>query len=624
MGAVIGNRPMKKILSNSSFALKVAILPLAVLALQTQISYAADGVELTDNGLELTVTANRRVTDIDKTLASVTVITRKKIEESQTQDIVDLLRQQRGISISRTGGVGSQTSVFMRGTESDHVLVLLDGVRIASNTTGFDWSQLPIDQVDRIEIVRGPRAALYGSDAIGGVIEISTRKDARSYASVTIGRYDTKKVSAGLSSADENSRFSLNVSKETSDGFSATNSNAPSYAFDADKDAHTKTAVNLSFSEQLNDKIKVGLDLFKGDNDIDFDIGSSETSLETISSYLESELTDKWSQKLQLSHAKNQIVSTSSFSEFSTQRKEFNWQNNFSVSNDTSIIGGVNYRKESGKTASISSGSISNKAIYANVNKNNGTLSLDLSARYDDHSRAGEKVTGQFAVGYNLSSATTLYINYGTAFRAPNINDLYTPGADYDGDGINEYAGNLNLKPETSETAEIGFKTLLSENHRVEASIFRTNIKNLINNGGADVFYQSINVDKAKLKGLELGYAGNNEKLDWGVDLSLLRTENEATGKRLLRRPDHKIGLNLAYKINNNTRLGMDASYVGSRSDVSTEVDSYSLVNLSANHKLGKRASLGLRIENVTNEDYEVVSGYNTPKRGAYLTFTYK
>ncbi|MCF6189020.1 MAG: TonB-dependent receptor [Cocleimonas sp.] len=608
-------------MKNKLFATSVAataITPVILFFsfLTTQHTFA-DTVKVDDDGgLQLSITANRRAQSIDKTLASVTVITRKDIENTRTQDIVDLLRQQRGISIARTGGVGSQTSVFIRGTESDHVLVLLDGVRIASATTGFDWSQIPLDQVERIEIVRGPRAALYGSDAIGGVIEITTRKNTRPYLSMTAGKYGTRKVSAGFSDGDEKSRVSLNVSSEKSDGFSATNPDAGQYSYDPDKDAHRKGSLSLSFSRQLTNKTKAGIELFQSNNDIDFDIGSSDVELATVNTYVESNVTDKWSHKLNVSYAKNEVLSTSIFSEFTTGRRELNWQNNIALANSVSLILGANYREESGKTGSISTEEINNKAVYANVNKKKGALNLDLTVRHDKHSQAGNRTTGQVASGYDLSTKTTAYASYGTAFRAPNINDLYYPGF------FGSYAGNPNLKPETSKTFEVGLKSRITDNQYLEGSLFHTKISNLISNSGANS--QAINIDKATLKGLELGYSGKSNKLSWGADLTLLRTKNDVTKKRLLRRPNHKVTLNLGYDVSEKTRLGMDASFVGSREDFGAKLDDYSLLNLSLNQKLTKRASLGLRLENVTNEDYELAYGYNTPKRGAYLTFSYK
>jgi len=605
-------------MNKTSFALKLAI-PLAIFSLQTQAVQAADGVELTDSGLELTVTANRRIQAIDKTLASVTVITRKQIEETQTQDIVDLLRQQRGISVARSGGPGSQTSLFVRGAESDQVLVLLDGVRISSSTTGFDWSQLPIDQIDRIEIVRGPRAALYGSDAIGGVVEITTRKNTSPYISATVGKYNTRKLSTGFSARNEKINVSMNLSSEKSDGFSSQNVNG--FGFEADDDAYEKTSVSFAVGAQLTAKHKVGIQLFQSTGFVEFDSVSaafpafsiidanSSTELRTIEASLNSIIAENWSQKISVSNTDNE------FRGFSTKRDEVNWQNNITLSDNSSLLFGANYRDESGETSSVPTNSVTNKALYVNYNTNIAALNLDASLRHDDHSRAGSKMTGQAAIGYELTKNNNVFMSYGTGFRAPNINDLYYPD-------FGSYAGNPDLKPETSKSFEVGIKSQISDNNRLEMSLFHTKVSGLINNSGVN--NQAINIDKATLKGLELGYKGKFKKIDFGLDYTLLRTQNDETGKRLLRRPDRKVNLNLAYSVSNKTRLGMDASIVSSRSDFGAELDGFSVVNLSVNHKLTKRANIGLRLENVTDEEYEYASGFNTSGRGAYLTLSYK
>ena len=578
----------------------------------------ADTVEVGDEGgLQLSITANRRAQTIDKTLASVTVITRKDIERIQAHDIVDVLRLQRGISISRNGGSGSSTSVFIRGSESDQVLVIMDGVRVSSATTGaFNWGGISLAQIERIEIVRGPRAALYGSDAIGGVIEITTRKDFSPYVSLGYGKYATKKLSAGFSGDFNKNHVAINISGEKSDGFSATNEKAGKYTFNPDKDPHDKKGVSLSLSRQFNDRIKAGINLTKNENKVDYDQGDTDSNLETISLFMNSDISERWRHEVRASHTKNDSLSTSSYgkSHFNTRRKELNVQHNYSVSNNTSFIIGGNYRESKGISKGYNK-KVDNKALYGNINNKKGALNLDLSVRHDKHSKAGSKTTGQIAAGYDLSPKTTAYTSYGTAFKAPNINELYYPGF------LGSYAGNPNLKPETSKTFEVGIKTQISESQRLEISLFKTDVKNLISYTGKNK--QAINNSKVKIKGLEVGYAANFDKLDLGLDLSLLKARDD-NDKQLIRRPKSKVTLNLGYAISDKTRLGLDASIVSSRLDRGDKtLDKYALVNLSLNQKVAKHTNVGLRLENVTKESYELAHGYNTPERGAYLTLTY-
>ena len=600
-----------------------AALPVIFLSSYSASVNAADAVKLaSEGGLELSITANRRPLSIDKTLASVSVITREAIEKSNAHDVLDLLQLQRGISLSRNGGSGSSTSVFIRGAESDQALVLLDGVRISSATTGaFNWAKMPLDQVERIEIVRGPRAALYGSDAIGGVIEISTRKNTSPYVNFRVGKYATKGLSAGFSDGDGKQHVSANISLEKSDSFSATNDKAGQFTYDPDKDGYEKNSVSLSFSSQLSERSKAGVQLFHSTNNVAYDKGKSNTELETISANLQSDLSSRWTQKLTLSQTNDDVLSQSSYGEspYKTRRKTFDWQNTLSLSANTTAIIGAAYRQDRGQSKDFDK-KVNNKALYANINNKRGALNLDLSLRYDKHSKSGNKTTGQLAAGYNLSPRTTLFASAGTAFKAPNINELYYPG--FGG----RYAGNPDLKPEKSRTFEVGLKTQLSDNQRIEASLFHTKVKDLISYTGDN--NQAINNEKVTLKGLEIGYVANFGKLDLSLDASLLRTKNNTTGERLRRRPDSKVTLDLGYAISEKTRFGLDASLVGSRDDMNfsafpaerVKLAKYSVLNLSASHQIAKHASLGLRVENLSNKDYELAYGYNTPKRGAYLT----
>ena len=613
-------------MKNQLFATTVATpaILFSTLLLTTQ-NVSADSVTVADDGgLQLSITANRRPQSIDKTLASVTVITKKDFDKIQAHDVVDVLRLQQGISISRSGGSGSTTSVFIRGSEADQVLVIMDGVRVSSATTGsFNWGNILLSQIERIEIVRGPRAALYGSDAIGGVIEITTRKDFTPYVSLGYGKYATKELSAGFSGDFGKNHLAINISGEKSDGFSATNEKSGS--FNADKDPHNKKGVSLSLSRQFNDRIKAGINLSKNKNKVDYDQGNTDSDLETVSVFMNSDISERWKHEVRASYTKNDSLSTSAYGEspYTTRRKELNVQHNYAVSNNTSIIIGGNYREDKGRSKNFDE-KVDNKALYANINNKSGALNLDLSIRHDKHSNAGSKTTGQIAAGYDLSSKTTAYASYGTAFKAPNINELYYPGF-----GANHsYAGNENLKPETSKTFEVGIKTRIDNNRSLEMSLFNTDVKNLISYSGAN--NSAINNDKVKIKGLEVGYAEKIGKLDINLGLSLLNTKDD-NGKRLRRRPDAKATVNLSYDISEQTRVGLDASVVSSRSDKDysvypsrdTTLERYGLLNLSLNQKVGKHAKIGLRLENVTNENYELAHGYNTPERGAYLTLTY-
>ncbi|CAA6827657.1 MAG: Outer membrane vitamin B12 receptor BtuB [uncultured Thiotrichaceae bacterium] len=579
---------------------------------------------VTDLG-EVVVTADRTARSVDDTLASVSMITRDDIEAIQAIDIIDVLRLQPGVNLSRTGNAGNQTSVFLRGSESDHALVLIDGVRVSSSTTGaFDWSNVPVEQIERIEIVRGPRAALYGSDAMGGVIQVFTRRNGTPYASVTLGKYGTKKGTVGMSVGDQTT-FSVNASAENSDGFSS-QSLAGGGLVNQDDDGYKRRSLTLALSHAYSASLKIGADILHSSNDSHFDSGSAfgpdlgeqDTKINTQSVYVVSDMSDKWSQKMQFSNTKNDLKST--FDEFVTKRQEFDWQHDVEVSDNTAAIFGANYRKEDAKTPDYDR-DISNKALFGNMNYRRNTMNYDVSLRYDDHNLAGNKTTGQLAAGFDFSPKTNAFVSYGTAFKAPSTNELFSPGFDVGG-GNFLYTGNPDLKPETSKTWEIGLKSRFSSNQSLQLSLYKTEVENLISFTGPSL--QQNNINEASLKGFELDYSGFAEKWNWGVNATAQDTENEETGDRLLRRPNTKLNFTLGYDMTNKSHLGMDVVHASSRDDFGgVKLDDYTLLNLSAKQKLNKNMSLGLRLENATDEDYELASGYNMAGRAAYVTFSY-
>ncbi|MEE9328389.1 MAG: TonB-dependent receptor [Cocleimonas sp.] len=628
-------------MKNNLTAMKIAF-PLILLSTPFQTTLAADDLDDTvkigeDGGLEITITANRRLQPVESTLASVTVITRKDIEQIQAQDVTDVLRLQTGVDVSRNGGAGSLSSVFLRGAESDQVLVLIDGIRVSSATSGaFDWSALPIDQVERIEIVRGPRTALYGSDAIGGVIQVFTKNadsGSGAYGSLTFGKYSAVRGSVGFAKSTAKTKFSFNVSAEDTDGFSATNIKAGAFVFNPDDDSNKKKSVNMAVSHQLNNKISIGFNALATNNDVEFDQGVSDTDVKTLQATVEVNSSARWKQKFTVGQSKNELLSRSSFgdSTFDTNRKTLNWQNDIKLSNRSTLILGLDYREDKGTTGGFTSFSdkISNKAAYANYSHQLGGFNLDLAGRLDNHSEFENEFTGQISGGYKINPSSTVYAGYGTGFRAPSINDLFSPGF-VNFAGVTTYAGNPDLDPESSKNIEIGFKSQLSQNHRLEANIFRNEIEDMVSFTGID--NQAINSDEVTLKGIELSYKGKANKLDWALGATFQRADDISNNLPLVRRPNSKFTANLGLAMTNRTHVGVDAVISSSRQDNDfsafpaqrVSLPSYGLVNFSVKHKLNKHLDLGLRVENITDEDYELAQGFNTSGRGAYFTLSYK
>lgn len=569
------------------------------------------------------VTADRLPTTVDEALAPVTVITRADIEAANPQSIDDLLRLQPGVDVVRSGGLGGNTSVFLRGTNSNQVLVLIDGVRADSPASGlFAWRQLSPAQIERIEIVRGPRATLYGSDAIGGVIQIFTRQPQGLTASAEAGSYDTQRGAVGVGLGNATTHLALNTSYTHSGGFSATRPGA--FGYDPDNDGYINRSLNGRFTTSLWDKAKLRLSGWYANGDVEFDQGT----LDTVNGNFSARLTDSpapvWNYGLTLGYNQDDIKTKSDFpSKIATRRTTLDWQNNLYLGTEQSLTLGVNWRREAGENTDtntsevIFNDAIDNTGAYANWLATFGRSDLQLGARYDYHSEFGGHVTGQLAWGFRLGAGYRVLASFGTAYRAPNLNELFHPGVG----GF--FAGNPNLTPERSHSAELALRYHQpGGQRRVEANFFYTRIYDLIAFEGEKD--QAINVDKANIPGLELQYADGIGRWSLLASLTLQRPRNVTTDTRLLRRPDNKLSLVLTRALGSGSLIRGELLRVGKRVDVGHEtLGGYTLFNLSGEIRLSRAWSVEGRIENVTDKEYEDAFGFNTSGRAFYLGLHY-
>ncbi|EAR22851.1 TonB-dependent receptor domain-containing protein [Nitrococcus mobilis] len=598
--------------------------------MQQQASYFAAvavmmGLPVAASALEtppIVVTAERLPTSVDETLAPVTVITRADIEATNPQSIDDLLRLQPGVDVARSGGLGGNTSVFLRGTNSNHVLVLIDGVRASSPASGlFAWRQMSPAQIERIEIVRGPRATLYGSDAVGGVIQIFTRQPEGVTASVTAGSQDTQRAEAGFGFGAA-TRLTLNTSFVRTDGISATNPGNPSY--DPDDDGFINRSLNARFTAPLWGNAALRLSGWYANGDVEFDQGVQGIVNGNFSARLTDSPARVWGYALTLGFNQDDIETKSAFpSKISTQRTTLDWQNNLHLSKTQSLTLGLTWRRNIGKNSDPATSVVvfndftTNTGVYANWLGAFGNSDLEAGVRYNHQSEFGGYVTGQFAWGYSLGAGYRVILSYGTAFKAPDLNELFHPGFG----GF--FAGNPDLEPERSRSAELAVRYHQpGGRRRLEANLFYTRIDDLIAFEGE--MSQAINIDEAKIPGLELQYTDGIGRWSLHSSLTLQRPRNISTHARLLRRPDSKFSLVLARALGNGGLIRGELLRVGQRADVGDEtLGGYTLFNLSGQIRLAQAWSVEGRIENVTDKQYENAFGFNTLGRVFYLSLRY-
>ena len=573
-------------------------------------SISANAAE--DSDAAVIVTATRTAQSVDDTLAAVTVITREEIETSQSNSVMDLLQSSvPGIDFSRNGGPGSTTILLLRGGESDHALILVDGVRASSVTSGaFNWSGLSLEQIERIEIVRGPGSSLYGSEAIGGVIQIFTRKGDKLHATLGGGSYGTAKASIGGGGQIGSANYHINLSHEQSDGFSATNSN--SSAYEADDDGYRNTSIDAGFTMAPSDTTQISFNLLRNKSSSEYDnTGYTNAHDETDNSSgelrLDWQTLYNWSQRLVVNASEQRYQSHDSWPAIiHSHRRGANWQNDISLSENQLLTLGVDWQQDNGIIDGSYNETLDNSAAYLQYQWRNDRYDVLVSAREDDHSVYGQHNTGRVTLGSRIAEGH-LYATYASAFKAPVFNELYYPGY-----------GDTNLKPEESTTGEIGYRL-----HGFQASIYRTRLKNMIQSDPNT--WTAVNVGRAQLEGVELEYRKQIGNWQLHSAVTLQKTEDLDSGTQLIRRAEKKVQFSARGPLDEQTSIGIEASHTGLRTDFGgAELAAFTLLNFTGEYRLDKQWVLRGRIDNLLDEQYALAYGYTAAGTSAYLTLSYQ
>ena len=571
------------------------------------------------------VTATRAELPASQALASVTVISREDISLSQAPDLVELLARQAGIDVARSGGPGQSSTLFLRGGNSNHALVLVDGIRVNTATQGaIDLAHLPLALVERIEIVRGPRAALWGSDAIGGVVQVFTRDPSRSFVEARAGSYQRRGFDAGLGLGGDGARLGVAVGVDRLQGFSATNERAD-FSFDPDPDGYRNRHLALRGQALVGAQTLTATAL-ASDAVVDFDAGAFSPGATTdarnrvAGASLAGPLAGDWRHSLVLGHASEDLDTPVFVSRFGSRRDSLDWVLDRALSGRQSLAVGANWSRESGYSEEFGEGfdrDRSNAALFARWHGRFGGHVVEASARHDDNSQFGGASTGNLAWGWQARPGLRLRASWGQGFRAPNFNELYYPGFDV-GDGVVLFAGNPALQPERSHTTELGLDWQPGANQRLGLSAYRTRVRDLIAFEGAA--FDAVNLRRAAVDGIEMDY-----RLDAGAwSLSGNATWQHArdldTGARLLRRADRKANLGLTRRFGDGASWGLDWSAASPRPEFDGHVlAGYSRLDLRLAAPLAAGWWLDLRLENLGDRDYELVRGYRTPGRSGMI-----
>lgn len=566
---------------------------------------------------QVQVTASRVEQPLTQTLASVSVITRADIERIGTIDILDLLRRQVGIDLARTGGSGSSTSMFVRGTNSNQVLVLLDGVRVASaNTGGFTWEHLAPEQIERIEIVRGPRASVWGSDALGGVIAITTRRGKGANAALRVGsnaRYD---LSAGWAGGSDDWRLGVQAGGQSWGGINATFPG--NFSFDPDRDGYDNRNLSLRADGEWSAQ-RLGVVLYASDADVAFDQGESNARNRALALTVAGPLSADWSHELVLGQAGERLDTPAFAQRFDTERWQLDWVLRRALGESHSVAVGVNLLREQGANVNtfsardVYSESRRNAAAFATVVGSFNPLEYEVALRRDDNSVYGGATTAQAGIGARFEPAR-VYANWGQGFRAPNLNELYSPG--FGG----AFAGNRDLQPERSRSVEIGIEALLGET-TVNLNRYRTHISQLIAFQGQN--FQAININRAEIDGIEASATRSVGAASVRVSATHLTAVDARTGLQLLRRPKRRLDTELAFPVGAQGSLSVALGYVSERRDFGGPLKPYLLTEINYRQPVARDWNLGLRIGNALDRDYQLARGFATPGREYLLTLSW-
>jgi vitamin B12 transporter len=594
---------------------------LAVLA-QGSVPLFADELE------PIFVTAARTAQSADETLASVTLITQEDIQRLQAQSLPDLLRGLPGLAFSNNGGPGKVTSLYLRGSEADHVLVLVDGVKIGSATSGTAaFQDIPLSQIERIEIVRGPRSSLYGSEAIGGVIQIFTARGGgplRGDLSLELGSHDTRGGSASLSGGGDQGWYRLSVEKQRTDGIDACRNitTAGCYSDEPDKDGYTNESATLRTGYRFNDQFEVDAHLWHTHAETDFDgsyVNESESYQQVFGGSLRYHPMESWLLTLAGGRHRDKADNFENglfMSRFDTERDSYSLQSDYDINADHQVTLGLDYQKDKvDSTVAYEVTSREDTGIFTQYQGVIANQDLQLALRRDDHDAFGKHNTGNLAWGYDWSSGLRTLISYGTAFKTPTFNELYYPGF-----------GNPDLEPEESKSLELGVSGDLAS---VEWSfnLFRTWVDQLI---GFDANYQPANIDQARIDGLESRFS--TKLLGWRLDtnLTLLDPRNRTGGSRednlLPRRARRSLRIDLDRDFDRYT-LGATLNAEGSRYedlDNNNELGGYGTLDLRASYRIASAWQLQGRCENLFDKSYTTAAYYNQPGRSVYLTLRYQ
>lgn len=579
---------------------------------------------------EVVVTATRSEMRADEVMADVTVINSEELRRNVGRSVSEVLARMAGVQTSSNGGLGKTSSIYIRGTENRHVLLLVDGVRYGSSTSGTaNFDSIPLEMIERIEVLKGPASALYGSDAVGGVVQIFTRKGREGfhpYASLTAGEWDRAEVAAGFSAGTKELRYSLGVQSQNEGGFSATNPRLGSTntsGFNADRDGYAQNSVQTSVNWQLVEGWNLeglvvqadGVNHYDGGRN-PFDVrGESTSAIRKLG--VAGQILPAWKSRLELSSSADRStnLTSTSTSRFNTEQQQWSWQNEVATPVGQVFTGLEALRELVDGTQRYTVSDRTTSSTFLGLSGSAGAHSWQANARHDRNTQFGSASTGLVGYGYKVTPDLRVHGSYGTSFKVPSFNTLYW----FDPVPTN-FQGNATTQPERGENAELGASLALGD-QLLTVVHYENRIQGFITKQPT-----VSNIPYVKLDGWTLALQGEAGAWTYRTALDFLDARNEQTGKKLVRRPDLQLSSTASYEVGNWT-LGATLLSTSDTFDNATNTVSlggYTTLDVFASRKIRKDWALEGRVINLGDKFYQTALGYNQSGRAAYVTLRYQ
>ena len=576
------------------------------------------------------VTASRALAG-DVTLRDATVITREDLDASGALSLAEVLQRRAGVEVRATGGPGQPQGLFIRGAGTAQTLVLIDGLRAGSATVGTtSIENIPLEMIERIEVVKGPLSSLYGSEAMGGVVQIFTRGKTvpHLFVSSAYGSDNDRRAAAGITTVEGGTAVSLSLGARKVDAPSATTERAP-FCHDPDRDPHENAFASVRASQRLWQGEVIAFEAFASRARTHFDGCSgpgdpADRNDQTIAGARitsSTEFTREWASRLTLGQGRDKLEIRGAFpARFETRQDQASWVNQFAIAGGSFVAGAEALRQEviSDVERTVFSTTRRNtNSVFVGLNQAWEGQRIEASARRDDDDAFGKRNTGSVGYGMVWPGIGRISTTVARGFRAPTFFDLYGPASDF-------YQPNPQLAPERNRSREISLRAEPAAPIRWRITAFDNRIEDLI----VFVAPTVMNVKRARIRGVEIGADGTAWGFRWQAALTGQRPRDEETGLRLHGRAERFGTLEVGRTFGAWT-AGLTVSASGNRFDSTREspesrIASHAVVDARLRYAITKRVAVELTVHNLGDKRYETAVGYEGARRGVFANLRFE